>query len=72
MRMTSTFKERIIFALKEGKVASLIRVTIRDGANDLHKSVLEVRCISRPLERGIKREGDDFKEGDCGLGVMAL
>lgn len=36
------------------------------------ESVLEVRCISRPLERGIKREGDDFKEGDYGLGVMAL
>lgn len=36
------------------------------------ESVLEVRCISRPLERGIKREGDDFKECDCGLGVMAL
>lgn len=69
MRMTSTFKERIIFALKEGKVASLIRVTIRDCANDLHKRVFWKCAVSA---RGIKREGDDFKEGDCGLGVMAL
>lgn len=28
------------------------------------ESVLGVRCISRPLEKGIKRKRDEFKEGD--------